>query len=177
MCTALSFYSRSFQALMLFVAWFFLTWRNQSPDKDLYYIYVCFGFFLLETSTEIIMINTWMKGWPKSELTVPGRGYGMRPWKATHWKLGPSLWAKGPLKTVRMSAMLYTHTAEPLNTELRTWDGYFQWEPAALMTSTLTLLRYSALKVVTATDASYPLPPPPSIIWCGLAQSLKTTTA
>lgn len=43
----------------------------------------------------------------------------MRPWNAAHWKLGPSRWAKGPLKTVRMSAMLYTHTAEPLNTELR----------------------------------------------------------
>ena len=56
---------------------------------------------------------------PRGELTVPGRGYGMRPWNATHWKLGPSLCAKGPLKTVRMSAMLYTHTAEPLNTELR----------------------------------------------------------
>lgn len=53
----------------------------------------------------------------------------MRPWNATHWKLGPSLWAKGPLKTMRMSAMLYTHTAEPLNTELRKWDAYFQWKP------------------------------------------------
>lgn len=51
----------------------------------------------------------------------------MRPWNATHWKFGPSLWAKGPLKTVRMSAMLYMHTAEPLNTELRKWKAYFQW--------------------------------------------------
>lgn len=51
--------------------------------------------------------------------TVPGRGYGILPSYSTHRWSGPSLWAYGPLNTALMSAMLYTHTAEPRKMELR----------------------------------------------------------
>ena len=50
--------------------------------------------------------------------TVPGRGYGILPSYSTQRWSGPSLWAYGPLNTALMSAMLYTHTAEPRKMEL-----------------------------------------------------------
>lgn len=114
----------------------------------------------------------------------------MRPWNATHWKLGPSLWAKGPLKTMRMSAMLYTHTAEPLNTELRKWDAYFQWKPTmGTFTHNLkthqgkifgNLTKITTSKVVQVIQAWWTRCHSPEgtahlMIWCVLAQSFKTT--
>lgn len=53
------------------------------------------------------------------EHTIPGRGYGILPSYSTHLWSGPSLWANGPLNAALMSAMLYTHTAEPRKMELK----------------------------------------------------------
>lgn len=58
----------------------------------------------------------WLLSWIH---TVPGRGYGILPSYCTQRWSALSLWAYGPLKTALMSAMLYTHTAEPLKMELQ----------------------------------------------------------